>query len=67
MKKIIKSKKNKNKYLFNVKNNLQKKYKIKIEYLELRNVNNLRLSNVVNRSKIFVAYYLNEVRLIDNL
>ena len=67
LKKIIKSKKNKNKYLFNVKNNLQKKYKIKIEYLELRNVNNLRLSNVVNRSKIFVAYYLNEVRLIDNL
>ena len=67
LKKIIKSKKNKNKYLLNVKNNLQKKYKIKIEYLELRNANNLKLSNVVNRSKIFVAYYLNEVRLIDNL
>ena len=67
LKKIIKFKKNKNKYLINVKNELQKKYKIKIEYLELRNVNNLKLSNVTNKSKIFVAYYLNNVRLIDNL
>ena len=67
VKKILKFKKNKNKYLINVKNYLQKKYKIRIEYLELRKVNNLKLSNVTNESKVFVAYYLNKVRLIDNL
>ena len=57
----------KNKYLLTVKDDLQKKFKIKIEYLELRNINNLKLSNVIKRSKLFVAYYLNGVRLIDNL
>ena len=67
IKKIIKFRKNKNKYLLNVKNDLQKKYGIKIEYLELRDVNNLKLSNLTNGSKLFVAYYLDKVRLIDNL
>ena len=67
LKKNIKNKKNKNKYLLTVKNNLQRQFKIKIEYLELRNINNLKLSNTVNTSRLFVAYYLNEVRLIDNL
>ncbi len=67
VKKNIKNKKNKNKYLLTVKDNFQKQFKIKIEYLELRNINNLKLSNVINSSKLFVAYYLNGVRLIDNL
>jgi pantoate--beta-alanine ligase len=67
LKKNIKIKKNKNKYLLTVKDDFQKKFKIKIEYLELRNTNNLKLSNVIKRSKLFVAYYLNGVRLIDNL
>ena len=42
------------------------KYKIKLEYLEIRNKFNL--SKKINRSnfKIFVAYYINGVRLIDN-
>ena len=67
VKKIIKIKKNKNKYLSTIKDNFQKRFKIKIEYLELRNINNLELSNVISTSRLFVAYYLNGVRLIDNL
>ena len=67
VKKNIKNKKNKNKYLLTVKNNFQKQFKIKIEYLELRDMNNLKLSNTINTSKLFVAYYLNGIRLIDNL
>jgi len=67
VKKNIKNKKNKNKYLLNVKNDFQKQFRIKIEYLELRDTNNLKLSNVISTSRLFVAYYLNGVRLIDNL
>ena len=67
IKKNIKIKKNKNKYLSAVKDDFQKKFKIKIEYLELRDINNLKLSNVIETSRIFVAYYLNSVRLIDNI
>ena len=46
---------------------LKKKYKIKIDYLELRNKNNLKVSNTQKNSRLFIAYYLNNVRLIDNL
>ena len=67
LKKTIKLKKNKNRYLKNVKNDLQKQFNINIEYLELRNVYNLKLSNVINKSRLFVAFYINGVRLIDNL
>jgi len=67
LKKNIKLKKNKNRYLKKVKNDLEKKFNIKIEYLELRNIYNLKLSSVINKSRLFVAYYLNGVRLIDNL
>ena len=52
--------------------NLQKKelknnYKIKIDYLELRNKKNLKVSKTINNSRLFIAYYLNNVRLIDNI
>ena len=67
LKKNIKLKKNKNRYLKTVKNELEKKFNINIEYLELRNIYNLKLSSVINKSRLFVAYYLNGVRLIDNL
>ncbi|MBD1169645.1 pantoate--beta-alanine ligase [Pelagibacterales bacterium SAG-MED08] len=67
LKKNIKFKKNKNRYLKTVKNELEKKFNINIEYLELRNIYNLKLSSVINKSRLFVAYYLNGVRLIDNL
>ena len=43
-----------------------KKYDIKIDYLELRNTKNLRSTNKIKNAKIFIAYYINKVRLIDN-
>ena len=48
------------------KNELIKKFDIKIDYLELRNTKNLRLTNKIKDTKIFIAYYINSVRLIDN-
>ena len=48
------------------KNELVKKYDIKIDYLELRNTKNLKLTNRIKNAKIFIAYYINNVRLIDN-
>ena len=48
------------------KNSLIKKFNIKIEYLECRNLINLS-SNLYNKPfKLFVSYYLNDIRLIDN-
>ena len=48
------------------KKELEKLFDIKVEYLEIRNKKNLQLSNKVENSKIFIAYYLNKIRLIDN-
>ena len=49
-----------------LKKELIKSFNIRIEYLECRNVINLS-SNLKNKPfKLFVAYYLNNVRLIDN-
>jgi len=44
----------------------EKFLKIKIEYLELRSIKNLTISNTVRDSRLFVAYYIDNVRLIDN-
>ncbi len=61
------SKKNNLKYLIlKKKDELNKNYKIKIDYLELRNTKNLKLTNKIKGAKIFIAYYINKVRLIDN-
>jgi pantoate--beta-alanine ligase len=66
VKKDIKNHKNINKFLLKSKKNIQKKFKIKIEYLELRNEKKLNISNEFKKSKLFVAYYLKSIRLIDN-
>ena len=66
LKKIIKSKININRFLSSQKNKLQKKFQIKIEYLEHRNKKNLMLSNKYNESRIFFSYYMKGVRFIDN-
>ena len=66
LKKIIKNQKNITKFLLNEKNKLQKILNINIEYLELRDKKNLSISKKVSKSKIFISYYLNYVRLIDN-
>jgi len=49
------------------KKNFIKKLKIKIEYLEVRNTSNLNRNIIQKKFKIFIAYYINKVRLIDNI
>ncbi|MDC0448672.1 pantoate--beta-alanine ligase [Candidatus Pelagibacter sp.] len=63
---IIKDKKNSQQLLNDTKIDLVKNFDIKIEYLETRNTTNLSL-NIINKNfKIFIAYYIDNVRLIDN-
>ena len=64
-KKLLKKKNLKNLIIMK-KNELKKNYDIKIDYLELRNAKNLKLTNKITNSKIFIAYYIDKVRLIDN-
>ena len=54
------------KQIFLKKKELKKLYKISIDYLELRNSLNLKISNKLENSKLFFAYYIGDVRLIDN-
>ena len=39
---------------------------VKVEYLELRNKFNLKKSLKIKNSKIFIAYFIGKIRLIDN-
>ena len=64
-KKLLKNK-NLKKLIFMKKDELRKNYDIKIDYLELRNTKNLKLTYKIKNAKIFIAYYINNVRLIDN-
>ena len=45
---------------------LKKNFNIKNDYLEIRKKNNLKTSLDIKNSKIFIAYFINKVRLIDN-
>ena len=67
LKRSINKNKNKSSNLIKIfKKELIQKFDIKIEYLESRNLINLS-TNLYNKPyKLFVAYYLNSVRLIDN-
>jgi len=67
IKKNTKNKKNIPSFLNLKKKELKNNYKIKIDYLELRNIKNLKLSSTKKNSRLFIAYYLKNVRLIDNL
>jgi len=63
---ISRNRKNYKKLIFNLKKELSKSFDIKIEYLECRNMQNLS-TNILNKPfKLFVAYYIYNVRLIDN-
>jgi len=66
LKNKIKHTKNINQFLKKTKNDFERFFNIKIEYLENRNTDDLSLSNKYNGSKIFLAYYYKDVRLIDN-
>jgi pantothenate synthetase len=48
------------------KSELSKLFKVKIQYFELRNTYNFKVSNMIKNSKIFVAFFIGKVRLIDN-
>jgi len=63
---IGKNRKNHKKLIFSLKKELSKNFDIKIEYLECRNTQNLSTSILKKSFKLFVAYYINNVRLIDN-
>ena len=45
---------------------LENLYQIKMDYLEVRNEKNLKNSNLKNKYRLFVAYYIGKIRLIDN-
>ena len=61
-------KKNKNiKSLIKVKKKeFEKNFQIKIEYLDIRNIINFKKTKSIKNSRIFIAYYVGKVRLIDN-
>ena len=65
-KKKIKAKKIEKKLLLDKKKDLIKSYNVDIEYFDLRKISNLKTSNRIKNSKLFISYYLNNVRLIDN-
>ena len=50
----------------NYKKELEKKYNIKIDYLEFRDEKSLKLNNFKSKFRLFVAYKIDNVRLIDN-
>ncbi len=50
----------------NIKRKLEGRYNINIEYLETRNCVNLGRNIYNKKFKLFIAYYINNVRLIDN-
>ena len=66
LKNRIKYTKNINQFLMKTKKDFERFFNIKIEYLENRDVNNLSISNKHHGSKIFLAYYYKDIRLIDN-
>ena len=53
-------------FLLKKKKEIHKLFNIKIEYLDLRSIKNLRITKNIKNSKIFFAYYIGKVRLIDN-
>jgi pantoate--beta-alanine ligase len=59
-------KKNINNVLTNKKKELSNLFNISIDYLELRNIYNLKKTDKIKKSKLFIAYQIKKVRLIDN-
>ncbi len=60
------SQKNRFADLSKFKHELENKFKVKIDYLEFRDENRMKLNNFKSKYRLFIAYYINGVRLIDN-
>tara|TARA_Y100001970_G_scaffold114966_1_gene143293 strand:- start:27 stop:860 length:834 start_codon:yes stop_codon:yes gene_type:complete len=54
------------KFLDNIKKELKSIGISKIDYCEVREENNLQISNTNEDSRLFVAFYVNEIRIVDN-
>ena len=67
IKRQIRKEININKFLSKSKKNIKKNFKIKVDYLELRSLKDLKISNKTKYSRIFFAYYIGKTRLIDNI
>jgi len=65
-KKKIKNKHGLNKKINKFKIYLKNTFGIKIDYLEIRNEKNLSIYIKNGKFRLFIAYYINNVRLIDN-
>jgi len=65
-KKNLVKKENIQKILSSKKLEIEKNYNVKVEYLEARKEKDLLITNNIKKSRIFIAYYLDKVRLIDN-
>ena len=66
---IIKLKKKNKKYNLVRKKIISylKSKKIKYDYIENFNITNFKTTNTLNKkSRIFIAFYINKIRLIDN-
>ena len=56
----------KNNILSQIKNELENKYSISVEYLELRDLHDLKTTKFKKKYRLFIAYYINNIRIIDN-
>ena len=65
-KKKIKNKHGLNRKINKFKMYLKNTYKIKIDYLEIRNEKNLSIYKNNRKFRLFIAYYMGNIRLIDN-
>jgi len=65
-KKSLAKKKITNNQLNKKKKELAQIFNVQIEYFELRNLSNLLISKTIKNSKLFISYFVNKVRLIDN-
>ena len=55
-----------NNIIFSLKKDLKKINITKIDYIEIRNEKNLKISNQKNQSRLFIAFYIEKIRIIDN-
>ena len=67
IKKSLKNQTNINKFIKEKKTYLSNIFGINIEYLEMRNIKNFKISTKIKNSRLFIAFYVNKVRLIDNI